>query len=674
MPTGLRLLLLCSLAFGMSELGLAASHHWANSSKESVGTAFGSQSSKVWFTVNRGILTETYYPRIDRAQVGDSQLLFVTGGKFLEEKRDFETDILHPPGIPRALIRSKTNDGSVSFAKEILTDSDRAVVRLRYRFRTLPADTKIFLLHKPTVDNDGANDVARTVSRGPGTAAFIAWDANSKSRDKIYQSVLTSVPVKKSSIGIVGETDGWQDISRNGRMVNEIQNNGPGNLAFTAELATSNTIEILIGFGTSAEESLQSASSSLNTPFEQVAEQFDGGWKKYTDHLAQAPWLQELPESVQHDLIWDAVVVKAHEDKLHPGAIVAGLSIPNLPAGTGADDGKDTGGYHLVWPRDLFKSGLSLLRLGDKHTALNVLRFMAQMEHDGKMAQNAWVDGTPFWKGEQFDEEAFPILLGYELKSAGVELDEALRQFLDRRIARIQMSGGRTGQERWEEAGGFSPNTIAVMSAALSRVGDNEGSKRLLNIAMRTTVSRRGPLSSNPYFLRVSTEGNPDAGAYLQIANDGPRIQEYRILDGGFLEWLRWFPNPEKYFGDLGSELRTTISNTLTLYDDPKFGVIVSTTRPLFRRYNNDAYGVNHEGGPWPILTLERALGDSNNSADQLLKYMRFVRALYGPGEMCPEQLDRNGKPMPYAASPLVWCHAEMIESGYRAARAKRIQ
>lgn len=636
------------------------SHSWSNSSKQSVGTAFGRKSSKVWFTAGHGILNEVYYPRIDRAQIGDSQLLFTIGNSFLEEKRDFDFDVAHPPVVPRIKLKAVSKAG-ITFTKEILSDPDRPVVRVRYRFDSLPENTSIFILHKPAADNDGAHDRGRTFVKKQGAVAFIGWDE--ESTDRAYQTVISSASVLKSSVGVVGDTDGWQDLKNNGRMTYEIQQNA-GNLAYTAQLKPSNEIEVLIGFGSTPEESLNAAINSLHSPFNDVRDRYDAGWKDYSAKLERAPWLAKLPSDARDALLWDAAVVKAHEDKLNPGAIVASLSIPNLPAGHGAGDGKNTGGYHLVWPRDLFKSALSLLRLGDAGTALNALRFMTRMERNGKIAQNTWVDGRPFWTGEQMDEEAFPVLLASELKNAGTDISE-FSDFLNRRLDRIRSSGGRTGQERWEEAGGYSPNTMAVMAAALSRAGDDEGARRMLALALSKTVSRHGPLSRDPYFIRISTTGDPDDGHLLQIANGGPLVPEFRVLDGGFLEWVRWFPKA-------GLELASSLKNSLQLYDDPANGVALRFNGiPLYRRYYGDAYGVNHIGGPWPLLSLERALPELAADPSAGLHYMSAIRKFYGAGDMCPEQLGSDSKPMPYAASPLVWCHAEMVELAYRSVMAK---
>lgn len=652
--------------------GTLLEHRWSDSAKEAVGTAYGAKSSPVWFTVGKGILNEVYYPRIDRAQVGDSQLLFsnVPGAKFLEEKRDFSHEVSHPPAIPRPIIRSVYDNGPsrIEFTKEIVTDPQSPVLRVRYRFKSLPEGTRVYILHKPTAGNDGAQDRGKVVLTEKGDMLFTACDTEFAGN---CHGVTTTSKVERASVGIVGETDGWQDLARYGRMVNEIHQNGPGNIAFMAEVKAQPEIEVLISFGVNQQEISSGLRQTLKASFLEVRREFDDGWRNYQEKLLQSPWLKGLSKSLVEDLLWNAAIIKSHEDKSNPGAIIASLSIPYIPSGGGHHDGKDTGGYHLVWPRDLFKSALALLRMGDTRTAYDALVFMSRQERNGRMSQNTWVDGKPFWTGEQMDQEAFPVLLAYELSQAGVKIeDAALKAFLDRRVARVRNSSGWTGQERWEEASGFSPNSLAVMAAALSRIGDEQGAKRLLETTLAKTVSRNGPLSVAPYFIRITQNGQPDAGHYLHIANGGPSLPEYRVLDGGFLEWLRWFPHPEKYFGDAGRVLDQIISDTLPVYDDPSNGVAsVYNGIPLYRRYTGDAYGMYNRGGPWPILTAERVLPLLRHDPSSALTFVRHVRELWGPGDLCPEQLAPSMEPMPYGASPLVWCHAEMIELSFRSTK-----
>ena len=56
---------------------------------------------------------------------------------------------------------------------------------------------------------------------------------------------------------------------------------------------------------------------------------------------------------------------------------------------------------------------------GRTETALRALVYLAcTQKPDGSFAQNFWVNGTPYWKGIQLDEVAFPIILAWRLWKA----------------------------------------------------------------------------------------------------------------------------------------------------------------------------------------------------------------------------------------------------------------
>jgi hypothetical protein len=48
---------------------------WTDADKDGIGTAF-SGASPIWFTIRKGIVTEVYYPTVDRPQLRDLQFLF----------------------------------------------------------------------------------------------------------------------------------------------------------------------------------------------------------------------------------------------------------------------------------------------------------------------------------------------------------------------------------------------------------------------------------------------------------------------------------------------------------------------------------------------------------------------------------------------------------------------
>ncbi|MGH9376249.1 MAG: glycoside hydrolase family 15 protein, partial [Terriglobia bacterium] len=74
-------------AFGRPGIG----PRWTHGGKDGVGTAYAA-SSRIWFTFWNGIITEVYYPTVDRPQLRDLQYLITDGKTFFhEEKRHLQS-------------------------------------------------------------------------------------------------------------------------------------------------------------------------------------------------------------------------------------------------------------------------------------------------------------------------------------------------------------------------------------------------------------------------------------------------------------------------------------------------------------------------------------------------------------------------------------------------------
>src|ERR1044072_2869584 len=63
-----------------------ADAHWPSAAKNGFGTA-NTLASKVWFTLNNGVMTEVYYPRLDVPNVQLLEILIV-GDKIETEAED----------------------------------------------------------------------------------------------------------------------------------------------------------------------------------------------------------------------------------------------------------------------------------------------------------------------------------------------------------------------------------------------------------------------------------------------------------------------------------------------------------------------------------------------------------------------------------------------------------
>ena len=69
---------------------------WTHGDKEGVGTTY-STSSRIWFTIWKGIVTEIYYPHVDTPQTRDVQILITDGKTFFHEEKKLENKTIRAP-------------------------------------------------------------------------------------------------------------------------------------------------------------------------------------------------------------------------------------------------------------------------------------------------------------------------------------------------------------------------------------------------------------------------------------------------------------------------------------------------------------------------------------------------------------------------------------------------
>ena len=165
-----------------------------------------------------------------------------------------------------------------------------------------------------------------------------------------------------------------------------------------------------VGFGRNYKEAGLRAKSSLLKNFNMVIADYTRQWK-----LLQADFMSLAQTPCKGTDLYrvSTAVLKLHESKRFPGGIIASLSIPWGPA----KGDNDTGGYHLVWSRDLVETAEALIAAGNTASANQTLAYlMATQDKDGHWFQNMWLDGAQHWTGIQMDEVAFPILLADSLR------------------------------------------------------------------------------------------------------------------------------------------------------------------------------------------------------------------------------------------------------------------
>ena len=661
---------------------------WTHGGKDGVGTAYAA-SSRIWFTLWNGIVTEVYYPTVDRPQIRDLEYLITDGKTFFhEEKRSLTSRCERLSGHALGFVCTNADpDGRYAIVKEVITDPHLSCILQHTRItgdEAFVSKLRFYVLCAPHLQVGGWDN--------NGYVTEVAGRKILMARKKgIWLALGGTVPFSHASCGYVGRSDGWTDLDDNFQMDWEFDQASDGNIALTGELDLREKREFTLGmaFGDSEQCAITTLFQALGVPFQEHHQRYTEQWERSSARLAPL----EKVSSDKGNLYQSSFsLLRAHEDKSFPGAFIASLSIP---WGEAKSD-EDYGGYHLVWTRDLVNSASAMLAAGDSITPLRALIYLAvAQQKDGGFPQNFWVDGAPYWQGIQLDEVAFPILLAWRLHRR-----KALQNFdpypmIARAAAYLVQHGPVTQQERWEEASGYSPSTIASNIAALicaagffRERGDEptatflEGYADFLDSHVESwTVTTQGSLvpGISRHYIRILPESvdnphpeeDPNRGV-LTLANRPPNTQytfpAKDIVDAGFLELVRY--GIRKADDPLMVDSLHVVDAVLKV--DTPFG-------PCWHRYNNDGYGQREDGGPfvnwgkgraWPLLSGERAHYELAAGHD-VKPFIRAMEGFSSPTGLLPEQVwDEKDRPKVHmllgrptgSAMPLMWAHAEYIK------------
>jgi len=660
---------------------------WTHGGKDGVGTAYAA-SSQIWFTFWKGIVTEVYYPTVDRPQIRDLQYLITDGKSFFhEEKRNLQSKFERLSD--HALGYRCTNsdpDGRYAVVKEIITDPHLACVLQRTKLtgeESFISKLRLYALCAPHLEVGGWGNNGYVVEVN-GRKIMMAQ------KQGTWMAMAATVPFSRTSCGYVGHSDGWTDLAGNFQMDWEFNHANDGNIALTGELDLGSQREFTLGlaFGDTQHHAIATLFQALGTPFEDHHKRYTEQWDRCAHQLPLEKFSGDRGNLYHSSFS----LLLAHEDKSYPGALIASLSIP---WGEARGD-KDQGGYHLVWTRDMVSSASALLASGESATPLRALIYLAvSQQEDGGFSQNFWVNGNPYWRGIQLDEVAFPILLALRLSQQKVLKDFDPYPMVLKAAGYLLRHGPVTQQERWEEASGYSPSTLASNIAALigaacfcRQRGDNAAAEFLEQYSdfleshvEAWTVTTDGTLvpGIRRHYIRILPDDvdnpnpaeDPNSGI-LKIANlptGAPHsFPAKEIIDAGFLELVRY---------GIRKPNDPVILDSLKVVD-----AILKTNTPMgpvWHRYNHDGYGQREDGGSyagwgkgraWPLLTGERAHYELSAGRDVKL----FIRAIEGFASvtgLLPEQVwDEQDQPDSYmflgrptgSAMPLMWAHAEYIK------------
>lgn len=319
--------------------------------------------------------------------------------------------------------------------------------------------------------------------------------------------------------------------------------------------------------------------------------------------------------------------------------------------------------------------------------------------------QNSDVEGTPVWSELQLDQVALPIVLARLVGRDGPRTYRGVRKAADFLAGFRDEETGRRApyspQERWENQSGYAPHSIAAQVAGLvcaadiaRKNGDRASARRWLRLAdrwqarlKRWTVTTSGPLSPDPYFLRLTKNGRPDSGVEYGIGDGGPSaVDQRRVVDPSYLDVVR--------LGLLPADDPAVVSTLPVVDEDLR---VDTPNGPFWHRFSFDGYGETRDGSQWdvteddsgttlgrgwPLLTGER--GEYAVAAGQdAAAYLATMAAAAGDADMISEQV-WDGRPPTgeaccpagegtRAATPLIWSHAGLVRLAWTMQRGEPV-
>ncbi|MDI3309897.1 MAG: glucan 1,4-alpha-glucosidase, partial [Thermoanaerobacterium sp.] len=256
---------------------------WAKAQKQGVGTA-NNYTSKVWFTLADGAISEVYYPTIDTADVKDLKF-FVTDGKTFvsDETKDAISKVekFSEKSLGYKIINTDKG-GRYRITKEVFTDVKRNSLIMKTKFEALKGnidDYKLYVMYDPHVKNQGKYNEGYAIKANDDVMLMAK-------RDDIYTAMSSDIGWKNYSIGYYKVNDIETDLYKNMQMTYNYDS-ARGNIIEGAEidLKKNSQFEIVLSFGQSEDEAVKTNIETLNDNYDSLKSAYIDEWEKYCNSL-----------------------------------------------------------------------------------------------------------------------------------------------------------------------------------------------------------------------------------------------------------------------------------------------------------------------------------------------------------------------------------------------------
>src|SRR5262245_14673616 len=142
--------------------GPGALSHFDLARKDCLGTARNT-TSKVWFTVANGVLSDVYYPTVDNTNLETLQYIVSDGSTFTDlQTRDMNYSVapLEDSGSMGCKVTATAKSGKYTIETDYITDPGHNALLMQIRFRRSPPRGhqpayRLYVRLDPTVNGNG---------------------------------------------------------------------------------------------------------------------------------------------------------------------------------------------------------------------------------------------------------------------------------------------------------------------------------------------------------------------------------------------------------------------------------------------------------------------------------------------------------------------------------------
>ena len=131
--------------------------HFDLARKDCLGTA-RNRTSKVWFTVAGGVLSDVYYPTIDTTNIETLQYIVTDGSTFTDlQARDMTSTAAALDGSGMSCrVTATARSGAYRIVTDYITDPARNTLLMRVRFRpSSKSRLALYVRFDPTINGNG---------------------------------------------------------------------------------------------------------------------------------------------------------------------------------------------------------------------------------------------------------------------------------------------------------------------------------------------------------------------------------------------------------------------------------------------------------------------------------------------------------------------------------------